>query len=340
MFGGNLKRSESSQSASSLYYDNDPETEFMNMLLEVRPPNDDEIEDTSDIEMDNDIFRVSSNLPHIESDEFDDFIFEEDSNEDVNRSKVDIEKPSIVNLEITIEDMFNEIFGVRNDDESEKCVEMISNDPVEGWKYLISIGSDLELSSLLLRISTRYHDFANFILKYSFESGSKGTRVLANLPALPKNNINNFLLSRKEFAIKYPMFEGNFSLAEFTKNNKDNPPPVGEPPVSIGVLWDFGTMLDSLLIALRASPTLILAMNGVSIYQASSYVIAKMKQFRVNLSFLETSIIPLNKNHHTLLKKAFQQAELNIAFPSEPFNYNDPMIIKRLRAPQSRCTFN
>lgn len=337
MFGNNQ---ETTQSTSNYVISDDPESEFMKILLEIKPPNENEIDDESDIEMDNEVFNACTNIPHIASNEFDDFIFEEDEDESAVKNKNEIEKPSIVNLDVTIEDMFNELFGVKKSEDDNHYVEMIFNDPAEGWKELINIELDLDLSTALFNISARYQDFSRFILKYSFESGLKGTRVLANIPALPINNVNNFLMSRKDFAIKYPMFEGNFSLAEFTKNNKGNPPPLGEPPVSINVVRDLESLLDLLLIALRSNPSNILAMNGVSIYQASSYVIAKMKQFKINLSFLETNIIPLNKNQHMLLKKAFEQAELNIPFPSDPFNYNDPMIIKRLRPPQSRNIYN
>ena len=131
MFGNNQ---ETTQSTSNYVISDDPESEFMKILLEIKPPNENEIDDESDIEMDNEVFNACTNIPHIASNEFDDFIFEEDEDESAVKNKNEIEKPSIVNLDVTIEDMFNELFGVKKSEDDNHYVEMIFNDPAEGWK--------------------------------------------------------------------------------------------------------------------------------------------------------------------------------------------------------------
>jgi hypothetical protein len=64
-------------------------------------------------------------------------------------------------------------------------------------------------------------------------------------------------------------------------------------------------------------------------------VIAKFKQFQISVAFLEATTIPVTKNHHWLLKKAFARSGTKVQFPAEPFNFDDQMIQKRLRPPPS-----
>jgi hypothetical protein len=59
------------------------------------------------------------------------------------------------------------------------------------------------------------------------------------------------------------------------------------------------------------------------IIQISSYVIAKLKQFQITVTFLETTTIRVTKHHHWLLKKAFEQSGMKVQFPAEPFNFDD-----------------
>jgi hypothetical protein len=149
--------------------------------------------------------------------------------------------------------------------------------------------------------------------------------------------LNDYIAKRKVFATNYPMFEGNFSLSEFTKQNKAAPPPPGTPPIDVKVVQGLQQILDSLLIAFRNTPSQLLAEEGIAVYQAASYIIAKLKQFQIKTVFLDTTTIPMSRNHHALLKRAFEQSGLKINFPAEPFNFDDPVIQKRLRPPASNC---
>ncbi|KAH0788903.1 CAMK family protein kinase [Histomonas meleagridis] len=310
---------------------------YVKLLLSIKPPFKEFESDESDIEMDDgetETSEIPATIPKVDSKEFTEFVFAEDDNETVTTTQ-----PNVINLDVTIEDMINEIFKVEpQKEDTPDYVSMMQAKPEQLWHELLQMNS-LDLNTTLFTLSIKCPNFTNFILHYSYESGIQGIRVLTSLPALPVTPLNNYLKERSLFSKRFPMFEGNFSLSEFTKQNKEKPPPVGTPPISLDVVRSLQNLLEVLLKAFYSHPTQILALNGVSLYQASSYVIAKMKQFKVNLSFLETTIIPLNRNQHMLLKKAFEQAAMNVQFPAEPFDYNDPVIIKRLRAPQAKCIY-
>jgi hypothetical protein len=49
----------------------------------------------------------------------------------------------------------------------------------------------------------------------------------------------------------------------------------------------------------------------------------KLKQFQITVAFLETTTIPVTKNYHWLLKKAFEQSGMKVQFLAEPFNFDD-----------------
>jgi hypothetical protein len=119
------------------------------------------------------------------------------------------------------------------------------------------------------------------------------------------------------------MFEGNYSLTEFTRLNRATPHPPGRPPIDLKVVQGLQKLMDALLVAFRTKPSQLLADHAVCLYQISSYVIAKLKQFQITVAFLETTTIPVTKNHHWLLMKVFEQLGMKMQFPAEPFNFDD-----------------
>ena len=124
------------------------------------------------------------------------------------------------------------------------------------------------------------------------------------------------------------------------KANKANPPPVGSPPICVEAVKMLQNSLDACIEAFRIKPSKILVDQSLCIYQACAYVIAKLKQFNKNISFLTTTTIPLYINLHNQLKSAFVKANLNVPqMPNQPFNFDDPMILKRLRAPPANNIF-
>ncbi|OHT01043.1 CAMK family protein kinase [Tritrichomonas foetus] len=212
--------------------------------------------------------------------------------------------------------------------------DMMKNDPKKLKESLMKM-DNLSLSTALYRIMVN-NTASEFILGFARESGSFGTKIFSHLPALSNTPLNNYLELRKSFCNSYPMFEGNFSLFEFTQVHKNSPPPPGNPPVSLDVVKMLQKLLDYFLKAFRSSPSRLLAEDGYDTYQVSSYLIAKLKQFKLQPGFVETTTIPLYKNLHMLILKEFEKSGLNIPFPKEPFNFDDPVILKRLRAPQHK----
>jgi hypothetical protein len=200
--------------------------------------------------------------------------------------------------------------------------------------------SPLALGDTLYQLVLRSPDAPHYILAVVHESGSHAPTLLLRVPPLILNPFNDYLMRRKAFAEQYPMFEGNFSLAEFTKQNRASPPPPGTPPLDVKVVQGLQQLLDCLLIAFRREPTPLLAEEARNLYQAAAFIIAKLKLFQFKTGFLDTTTIPITRNHHLLVRKAFDQSGVKVDFPSEPFNFDDQMIQKRLRPPQSNCTYD
>lgn len=196
---------------------------------------------------------------------------------------------------------------------------------------------NLSLSTALYNFMST-DDTSYYILGLARESGINGTRILCHIPALSPTSMNNYLQQRKQFLINFPMFEGNFSLYDFTQQNKGKPPPTpGTPPCSVDVAIQLLKVLDLFLKAFAEHKgAMILVEDGYDAFQTLSYVIAKLRFFKIQQGFVDSSIIPLYNNLHRRMLDAFTKAQLNMNFPSEPFNFNDEQIVKKLRAPKHR----
>ena len=195
---------------------------------------------------------------------------------------------------------------------------------------------DTTLPSTLFKLSQKHPDCGEFLLSVIQTCGIKARRVLINLPPLPASKFTDYMESRKRFALAYNQFEGNFSLAEFTKTHRANPPPPGEPPICLDAVKQLQSSMDLLIPVLRESPSQLLLDEALSLYQIIAYIIAKLVQFNVSKGFVQSTIIPYYNNQHNNLKKAFDNSKLNINFPAASFNFSDQNIIKRLRPPPSK----
>jgi hypothetical protein len=110
--------------------------------------------------------------------------------------------------------------------------------------------------------------------------------------------------------------------------------------IDLKVVQGLQKLMDALVVAFRTKPSQLLADHAVFLYQISSYMIAKLKQFQIIGAFLETTNIPVTNNHHWLLKRAFEQSGMKVQFPTEPFNFDDQMIQKRVRPPPPNYAYH
>ena len=211
-------------------------------------------------------------------------------------------------------------------------VEEMRKNPRGLGAKLISM-DDVQLNSALNQLLTQSDDACLFLLSLIHESGIHAVKLLRALPSVRRTPLNDYLLQRKAFSAMYPMFEGNFSLNDYTTKNRSNLPPPGTPPISAEVVQALGKTMDALLVALKARPCQILAEDSMRMYQIMAYIIAKLKQFKVNTAFLDSTIIPQNRNYHGTLLAAFQMSGLRVNIPPEPFNYDDVETQQRLRPP-------
>lgn len=353
-----------------------PSLDFNTIMLAMRPRNSDTVSDESDIEFDDEAETVTGIVHHswanqTSKEEFE-FEFEDDEptptvsviNMDTTIEECATQEKPTISFDIfnkqaalidfgpsespassivhsTCSNEIDDILFQQQEDRTDEIVDymnLMKTDLHEFGVKLIQM-DHLDRSALLYNLVLRCEDTTAFLVPLIHESGPHAADLLLSVPALVSSPVNDFLQARKVFASQYPMFEGNFSLSEFTKNNKANPPPPGSPPVALEVAQELQKVLDSLLKAFRAAPNQVLGEECIGVYQATSYIIAKLKLFKIKTTFLDTITIPVTKNHHSLLKRAFDQSGMKFSFPTEPFNFDDPMIQKRLRAPLSNCKY-
>lgn len=233
-------------------------------------------------------------------------------------------------------DSIDDLFKNSKESDSTNYKELYEKNPNQLKLTLLKL-DDLSLSTALYRFMSN-DEISYFILGFVRDSGIKGTRILAHIPALSPTPMNNYLERRKQFAINFPMFEGNFSLFDFAQKNKGKTPPTpGTPPISIDVAKHLIKDLESFLSAFADNSKVpVLAEDGYDAFQTLSYIIAKLRFFNIQKGFVNSSIIPLYNNLHRRILDAFNRAQLNINFPLQPFNFDDEIIIKKLRAPKHR----
>lgn len=201
---------------------------------------------------------------------------------------------------------------------------------------------DISLSTALLNIMTS-DDASEFILNLIRESGSKGSRLLSLMPALPDTPLNKYIERRKSFITDFPMFEGNFSLYDFTEysltiGTQLDP---GQPPISVDVacnLIALSTFFNKAFKLHKSSQNL--QNEAKDLFTIISYVIAKLKLFGIQSDFVNDSLIPpLNRFQKKILKN-FENAGVESDFPKDPINFEDQTELKKLRAPRHIETYD
>ena len=266
-----------------------------------------------------------------------------------NAQQSEIEQEKQTEAQETIEEKkdfsdFGDVFAKEVSKPSNDYGELFKTNPNKLKEILVEL-NNFSLSGAISRIFLCKNSPGltqspyEFILGLARESGSTGTKILMSLPTLQNTPLENYLEARKTFCISYTMFEGNYSLHEFTEANRSSPPAPGNPPVSVNVVKMLHKILDLFVKAMRSEPSKVLAEDGYDGFQATSYIIAKLKQFKIQVEYINSTIIPFYKNLHGLMLKVYEQFQIGINFPKEPFNFEDPIVIKRLRAPQHKNVF-
>lgn len=232
------------------------------------------------------------------------------------------------------------LFGNDNQNTTEEYIKLYESNQDEFARKIFTL-DDTTLSETFFDLAKKHPDCGLFILHVSQKCGLRAKKVLNALPALPQTQrIHDYLESKRSFIQKYDFFEGNYSLGEFTKAHKSNPPPPGNPPISLDVLEGLQTSMDLIIPAFREKPEKVLLDECLALYQIMAYIIAKLIQFNISKSFVEVKSIPLYKNHHFNLKKAIDNSNFSVNFPEACFNFEDQNIIRRLRPPASNITIS
>ena len=187
-------------------------------------------------------------------------------------------------------------------------------------------------------------EFGEFILTYARVSGSKGTKFLSLLPGdfvySQSSAFNEYLYLRREFATMYPMFEGNLSLHDFTQENKASPPPPGQPPVSVEVIQSLLNLIEKYILVLKDEPCQALVDEGNDLYRASCYVTAKLRQFKIEIEMVNSTILSHLDNLHAQINEIIQSSNLKTLFPSKPFDFRSYKALLKLRAPKHKNIFD
>lgn len=294
-------------------------------MVNLPPPFSSELSDESDIEMDEEAEIAKTAVfetVKITNNEFEhlfDWIAEENSESTVSKIDIfDISESSEVHIEYdTISDL------------EELRMKMYSAEQDELIKILETI--------------QQFHFSAEFILSVCQDTGSKGTQILSLLPDdghySQSSQVKNYLMLRKTFACRYPMFEGNFSLHDFTQENKINPPPPGQPPVSIEVINDLLIMISELLNAITELPSTSLVADAFFLYNIACYITAKLIQFRIDCDFVRGEVLSKLSYLHGLLIKTIQNYRVKSYFPRVPFDFSNLEAFIRLRPPKHRNVY-
>ncbi|OHT13021.1 hypothetical protein TRFO_03429 [Tritrichomonas foetus] len=212
-------------------------------------------------------------------------------------------------------------------------VRRAETDP-EGFMRQIVNLNEFELSSILFSIHTSNNN-SPFILKFLHMSGTNGPKVASSLPPIT-GPLGDVFASRRELSGKFPQFEGNFSITNFLRQHKENPVPIGQPPVCPESAKMLLSHIENVVSYVRASPTQVAGEEALISYQVTAYVLAKLKQFRINEGYIVNTAIPFFQNQYNQLKRAFTFIKPPMKFPPEPFNFNDENFLKRIRPPQPK----
>ncbi|KAH0795273.1 CAMK family protein kinase [Histomonas meleagridis] len=190
------------------------------------------------------------------------------------------------------------------------------------------------LSAALFSVYT-FKPNSSFFLNFLHLSGTHVTAIIHSFPHFD-GPMNAIFESRKQITTNYPQFEGNFALTNFMLQHKANPIPIGQPPICIDSVKLFMDHIDKVISLLRKQPTEEVAHEAFIAYQVTAYMLAKLKQFKVNEGFIVNSEIPRFGNQQDQIKRAIANGGLKTKFPQEPFNFNDPNFLKKIRPPASK----
>jgi hypothetical protein len=212
-------------------------------------------------------------------------------------------------------------------------VARIAQDPVSVMKSLIVLPGHVlaaELSAINVALPG-----SDFLLQFLHNTGPRGSGIVQVFPNVT-GAIGRVIQSRKAFAVDFPDYEGNFALTDFLKRNRENPVPVGTPPICVEAAKKLQIHVDATVSLLREVPTQGVAEEAFFAYQVTAFVLAKLKQANVATAYVGSSAVPLFRNQHDALKRAFSRVTTSLSFPAEPFNFDDPNFLKRIRPPASR----
>ena len=194
--------------------------------------------------------------------------------------------------------------------------------------------SDMALSSALFAVNMAAPS-STFLLDLLHLSGVNGPKIAQALPSV-SGPMNALFGSRRTFSNNFPQYEGNFALTEFLRAHKDNPVPIGKPPICTEAAKELLSHIDKALTLLRQAPSKASGEEAFYVYQVTAFVLAKLKQAKINEGYVVNTAIPLFRNMHDQLKRAFANVKPAMNFPAEPFNFDDPNFLKRIRPPASK----
>ena len=190
--------------------------------------------------------------------------------------------------------------------------------------------NESDLSSALNSIISSGN--SSFLLNLLHYTGSKVSNIINKIPNIT-GSIGSVIESRKSFTSKFPQFDGNFSLTNFLLLHKTNPVPIGQPPICVEAVNELQNHIDQVITLLRKQPCEIAGKEIFISYQITAFLLAKLKQFKINESYVVNISIPRFQNQFSQIQRAIANSNLKIAFPNEQFNFSDQTFLKKIRPP-------
>lgn len=325
--------------------------DYIKEVLNFQPPPSNEISDESDIEMDDESKLIQDNAfenVNIDSNTFDQlFDFTDESSSEIQQKPEIIDLSDVSHIELDFNTRRSSV--IQDEDSSSSAEDIDDNDynsllskaPIRLMKKIYDL-EDNEILSIIENVKQN-PEFGEFILTYARVSGSKGTKFLTLLPddiEYSKSSIfNEYLHLRKEFATKFSMFEGNLSLHDFTQANKSAPPPPGNPPVSVEVIQSLLNLIEKYIVVLKDEPCQALVDEGYDLYRCACYITAKLRQFRIELDMVNSTVLDSMNSLHSQILEILQSSNLKTIFPNEPFDFRSYSALLKLRAPKHKNIF-
>ncbi|KAK8867078.1 BMP-2-inducible protein kinase [Tritrichomonas musculus] len=325
--------------------------DYIEEVINFQPPPSFTMSDESDVEMDDESKLIQDNTFEkvtIDSNAFEQlFDFTDESSNEIqpNPEVLDLSEASNLNIEFhapktPAADIEEEESSSEEVDENDfngmllKCPTRLMSKIYE---------SDEEEVHSIFQIIADNPDFAEFIIFLVRESGTRGAEIIRLLPEeltySPSSTFNDYLHLRREFSIKFPMFEGNFSLHDFTQEYKSSPPPPGQPPVSVEVIQSLLDLLEKYITVLNNDPCQGALDDGDDLYRVACYITAKLRQFDIEPEFVNSTVISSLDNDHDQVVDALKKYQLSGTFPKDSFDFNNLRAVYKLRAPKHKNIF-